>query len=170
MPGIQRSSAFFCPFAFESIVTIRICPHARQAQQSRRRELNGLQRLLSRIHPLRRRRRPCFPPRAYWKPVRPEPAKFAVCRRSLPPIQPARQHELARSSQKMLRKPSKSFGCIVVSLLPPSTACIGVSSNRAHSCSSCRQSRHECASIAGLNTLGASGSPMTSKSGRFYTS
>ena len=154
MPGIQRSSAFF-------LLGLRAVTTPRPERTPR---------LLSRIQPLKRRRRPYLPPPAYWKSVRLEPAKFVVCRRSLPPIQPVRQLELARSSQKMLRKPSKSFGCIFVSLLSPSTACIGVSSNRAHSCSSCRQRRHECASIAGLNTLGASGSPMTSKSGRFYTS
>ena len=112
MPGIQRSSAFFV--------------HARLARNEFAHSLAAtMPRGLNQLQPLKRQRRPYFPPSAYWKPVQPEPAKFAVCGRSLPPIQPVRQRELARSSQKMLRKPSKSFGCIVVSLLPPSTACIG---------------------------------------------
>ena len=40
MPGIQRSSAFFCPFAFRNIASIRIC-----GMQESRRGPTGLLRL-----------------------------------------------------------------------------------------------------------------------------
>jgi hypothetical protein len=154
MPGTKTFLGILCSSGFGNIASNGTC-NGRRSHNAGRCEFS-----VSRIQTLKLQRRPCFQQSACSKSVQPEPAKFAVRRRPRPQILPVHQREPARSWQKMLRKPSKSFECIFVSLLSPSTTCIGISSNRA--LASQAKSRANAERLRSLNALGTSGSPTTS--------
>ena len=158
MPGTQRSSAFFCSFASGNIASTRICPHFRQAQQSQR-GLIGAQRHLA--HP-----NPQASASSLFSAVcLLETCSTRTCEiRGTPEIVasdpaglPTRTGAfMAKNAAETIKK-LWMYRCFTTSSFNCVHRCVQ------QSCSSWRQSRHECATIGSLNTLDASGSPMTSK-------
>ena len=165
MPGINTILGIFCSFTFGNIASDCICPHLRQARNSRRR-LVGVQRLLT--HPnLQASASSLFSAVCLL-----ETCSTRTCEiRGIPEIiasdpagLPTRTGAfMAKNAAETIKKlwmyrcfTTFSFNCV--------HRCVQ------QSCSSCRPSRYKCATIGGLNTLDASGSPPRPKSGRFYTS
>jgi hypothetical protein len=166
MPGTQRSSAF-CLFI--CVWEHREYSHLRRPQQSRRRELTGLQRLLA--HP-----NPQASASSLFSAVcLPETCSTRTCEiRGMPEIlasdpasPPTRMGAfIAKNAAETIKKlwmyrcfTAFSFNCVHRCVKKSCTFVLFLPVKR-----------HECALIAGLNALDASGSPMTSKFGRFYTS
>ena len=157
MPGINTILGIFCSFTFGNIASDCICPHLRQARESRR-GLIEVQRLLA--HPN---------PQASASSLFSAVCLLETCStrtweiRGMPEIVasdpaglPTRTGAfIAKNAAETIKKlwmyrcfTTFSFNC--------------VHRRVQQSCSPCRQNRHECATIGGLKPLDASGSPMTS--------